>query len=115
MAYHLGRIVAERFDHECRVVALNGERPDHGRWDYPDAFPEVSLQEMELEISEADLLIANPSFWSHQFGLRLPGRKLMYVQGFGRLLELDGSSTATCVRRVSCATSCGPCLRSRRP
>ncbi len=90
IAYHLGRIVAERFDHECRVVALDGEGPDHGRWDYPDAFPVVSLEEMEIEITESDLLIASPSFSKHQFGLRLPGRKLMYVQGFGRLLELDG-------------------------
>jgi glycosyltransferase involved in cell wall biosynthesis len=44
---------------------------------------------MESAITPDDLLIANPSFSENEFGLRLPGRKLMYVQGFGRPV-LDG-------------------------
>lgn len=90
MAYHLGRIVAERFDHDCRVVVLKDESPDHGRWQYPRLFETVSRAHMEAEIGDGDLLIANPSFSRNRFGLRLPGRKLMYVQGFGRFPELDG-------------------------
>jgi hypothetical protein len=90
MAYHLGRIVAQRFDHRCRVVILKDETPDHGRWPYPEPFEAISREEMEAEITDEDVLIANPSFSRNQFGLRLPGRKLMYVQGFGRFPELDG-------------------------
>jgi glycosyltransferase involved in cell wall biosynthesis len=90
MAYHLGRIVAERFGHECRMVTLKDESPAHGLWEYPVEFEAVSRAHMEAEIGETDLLIANPSFSRNRFGLRLPGRKLMYVQGFGRFPELDG-------------------------
>ena len=89
IAYHLGRIVAKRFSYRCRVVSLRGEDAGHGRWDFPDVYESVSAAEMESSITDADLLIANPSFSQNEFGLRLPGRKLMYVQGFGRPV-LDG-------------------------
>lgn len=89
MAYHLGRIVAERFDRRCRVVTLKGESAGHGRWQYPEVYEAVSREEMESAITDDDLLIANPSFSANQFGVRLRGRKLMYVQGFGRPV-IDG-------------------------
>jgi hypothetical protein len=44
---------------------------------------------MESLISDRDVLIANPSFSNQLFGFRLPGRKLMYVQGFNTFSLLD--------------------------
>jgi glycosyltransferase involved in cell wall biosynthesis len=89
VAYHLARLVAERFGHRCRVVSLRGEDGSHGLWTYPEHYEAVSVAEMESAISAEDLLIANPSFSQNELGLRVPGRKLMYVQGFGRPV-LDG-------------------------
>ena len=44
---------------------------------------------MEHEIADDDILIANPSFSNYFFGPRLPGRKLMYIQGFNTFALLD--------------------------
>jgi glycosyltransferase involved in cell wall biosynthesis len=44
---------------------------------------------MESEIGASDILVANPSFSSHQFGPRLRGFKLCYVQGFSTFGLLD--------------------------
>jgi len=90
MTYHVGRVVAERLGRRCRVVTVKGEAHDHGRWPYPEVYPVITRRQMEAEIANEDLLITNPSFSRNQFGLRLPGRKLMYVQGFGSLPEIDG-------------------------
>jgi glycosyltransferase involved in cell wall biosynthesis len=90
MSYAVGRVAAERFfEGRCRVVSLDGETADHGRWDYPEVFEAVERGEMEAGIGPSDLVIANPSFSRNDFGLRLPARKLMYVQGFGKAV-LDG-------------------------
>ena len=51
--------------------------------------PLVPLAQMEKEITRDDLLIVNPSFSSHQFGWRLPGFKISYVQGFSTYALLD--------------------------
>jgi len=89
MAYHVGCILERDFGIPAIAVTVADEAPDHGIHPYDLAMPRVSLAQMEAQIGEADILIANPSFSSHQFGLRLPGFKLCYVQGFSTYALLD--------------------------
>jgi len=89
MAYHLGRILEEEFGFHAVAVATASETADHGIHDYALRMPLVPLAQMEKEITRNDLLIVNPSFSSHQFGWRLPGFKISYVQGFSTFALLD--------------------------
>jgi len=89
MAWHVGRILQRDFGIPAVAVGIAGESPDHGIHAYDLAMPLVPLAQMESDIGRDDILIANPSFSSHQFGLRLPGFKLSYVQGFNTFALLD--------------------------
>ena len=89
MAYHVGRILERDFGIPAIAVTVGEERRDHGIHAYDLPMPQMPLAQMESEIGAADILIANPSFSSHQFGLRLPGFKLCYVQGFSTYALLD--------------------------
>jgi hypothetical protein len=89
MAYHVGRILERDFGIPAIAVTVGNEAPSNGIHAYDLAMPQVSLAQMEAQIGEADILIANPSFSSHQFGLRLPGFKLCYVQGFSTYALID--------------------------
>jgi glycosyltransferase involved in cell wall biosynthesis len=89
MAYHLGRILQRDFGIPAIAVRVGDETPDHGVHNYDLPMPMVSLEQMEREITAADIFIANPSFSSHLFGWRLPGFKLCYVQGFSTYALLD--------------------------
>ena len=51
--------------------------------------PTLSVAEMEAQITPRDLLVVNPSFSPHQFGWRLPGTKISYVQDFKTFALLD--------------------------
>jgi len=82
MAYHLGLILHLDFGLEVTVVVLGNERPENGIFDYDVNFPTINVADMEQRIVNDDVLLANPSFSNYYFGPRLPGRKLMYVQGF---------------------------------
>lgn len=87
MAYHIAKILAETFGFDG--VAVGSAMPDHGIMAYDPVFPLVSIEQLNKEITACDVLIANPSFSRHHFGLNLPGRKLMYVQGFNTFSLLD--------------------------
>jgi hypothetical protein len=89
MAYHLGRILEEQFGFRAVAVAVGHETADHGIHRYALRMPLVSLAQMEGEIGHDDVLLVNPSFSSHQFGWRLPGFKISYVQGFNTFALLD--------------------------
>ena len=89
MAYHLGRILEEEFGFHAIAAATGSETADNGIHDYALRMPLVPLAQMEQEITRDDLLIVNPSFSSHQFGWRLPGFKICYVQGFSTYALLD--------------------------
>ncbi len=89
MAYHLGRILEEEFGFHAVAVATGGETAEHGIHDYALRMPLVALAQMEQEITRDHVLIVNPSFSSHQFGWRLPGFKISYVQGFSTYALLD--------------------------
>ena len=89
MAYHLGRILERDFGIPAVAVRMGTETADHGIHDYDLRMPLVTREAMEREITASDILIVNPSFSSHQFGWRLPGFKISYVQDFKTFALLD--------------------------
>ncbi|MEQ9506371.1 MAG: glycosyltransferase [Hyphomonas sp.] len=89
MAYHLGHILQTSFGFSPFAVQVKNETWDHGKHVYPSTFPLVSIAQMESMIRSEDVLIANPSFSPHMFGLRLPGKKICYAQGFSTFTTLD--------------------------
>jgi glycosyltransferase involved in cell wall biosynthesis len=89
MAYHIGRILQRDFGIHAIAVRMADESADHGIQIYDPPLPQVSLAEMERTISADDILVVNPSFSPHQFGWRLPGFKLSYVQDFKTFALLD--------------------------
>lgn len=89
MAYHLARMLQVDFGWHAIAVEIAGERREDSVQEYDVVFPTATVEEMEKAITEDDILIANPSFSSRWFGPRLPGRKLMYIQGFNTFKVLD--------------------------
>ncbi len=89
MAYHLGRILHLDFGFETLAVRVGEESSDNGIHRYEPRFSSVTIPEMEAQIGADDVLVCNPSFSSYMFGLRLPGLKISYVQGFNTFNLLD--------------------------
>ena len=89
MAYHLGRILERDFGIPAIAVTLGGEHADNGVHDYDLRMPALTVAEMERQIAAHDLLLVNPSFSPYQFGWRLPGFKISYVQDFKTYALLD--------------------------
>jgi hypothetical protein len=86
MAYHVGRILQQRFGFEAIAV---GTPPRAGLFSYPLALPCIDEATFQGQVAETDLLVCNPSFSVQQFGLRLPCRKLCYVQNIRTFAVLD--------------------------
>lgn len=86
MAYHIGRILNEYFGLEVLVV---GNRPEKMMFLYPIDFPAIPQDVFEATVTPDDLLICNPSFSAQAFGLRLPCKKLSYVQNVRTFRVLD--------------------------
>lgn len=86
MAYHIGGILKQRFGLEVMAV---GTSPAAGMFRYPVDMPVIDEETMVGTASADDLLICNPSFSDRMFGLRLPCRKLSYVQGVRTFRTLD--------------------------
>jgi glycosyltransferase involved in cell wall biosynthesis len=89
MAYHIGRILERDFGIRAIAVTLGAEGFDDGVHAYDLRMPAMTVADMEAQITPRDLLIVNPSFSPHQFGWRLPGTKLSYVQDFKTFALLD--------------------------
>lgn len=89
MAYQLGHILHRHFGYQPFAVRVGNEAWDDTKHVYDEKFPLVSIRDMEERIGSADILVVNPSFSSHMFGLRLPGLKICYVQGFSTFSLLD--------------------------
>lgn len=87
MAYHLGRILHLHFGYDFYDVEVIAPGPSIFTYDIP--IIGVTLPVMEQSITPDDVLIANPSFSSHLFGLRLMGKKIMYIQDFKTFTILD--------------------------
>lgn len=88
MAYRLGRIIHRHFGYA--LVNASVTRHERIVFDYDIPPQTVTLEEMDGAIGDDDILIANPSFSNLLFGLRLPGRKIMYAQGFNTYGAIDG-------------------------
>lgn len=86
MAYHIGGILQQHFGLEAVAV---GSAAEPGMFRYPVAMPVIDEATMVATASAQDLLICNPSFSDRMFGLRLPCRKLSYVQGVRTFQLLD--------------------------
>src|ERR1700761_102609 len=89
MAYHIGRILERDFGIRAIAVTLGSEGFDDGIHAYDLRMPAMTVAELEVQITPRDLIVVNPSFSSHQFGWRLPGTKLSYVQDFKTFALLD--------------------------
>ena len=87
MAYHLGRILQLHFGYALHDIAIYPVEKQLFRYDTPAV--SVSIPQMESMIGPDDLMVVNPSFSQFLFGLRLPGRKISYVQDFRTFLLLD--------------------------
>jgi glycosyltransferase involved in cell wall biosynthesis len=89
MAYHLAKILHLRFGLAVIIVTLNDETLDPEFSDYDPRFPAMSLDRFEQEVGPNDILICNPSFSDHHFGIRLDCLKIMYVQDFATYRFID--------------------------
>ena len=89
MAYHIGHILQREFGIPAYAVTLGSEGHDDGIHAYDLRMPTLSVAEMEACVTPRDLLVVNPSFSPHQFGWRLPGTKISYVQDFKTFALLD--------------------------
>ncbi|GAC1658899.1 MAG: hypothetical protein NVS4B13_02620 [Candidatus Elarobacter sp.] len=95
MAYHVARIF--QLDFGFTAVAVMDPVRNNIRADvfgYDSEFPQMSIEEMERSITDRDVLHANAGHSRFVFGPRLPGRKIMYVQGFTTARPLDCSFDA---------------------
>ncbi|MCE2926652.1 MAG: glycosyltransferase [Rickettsiales bacterium] len=88
MLYRLGLIVAQRFGFALVDVAV--QRAGSSPFSYDKSMRSCSLQELDQAIDDDDLLISAPAFSNFLFGARLPGRKIMYAQGFNTHGAMDG-------------------------
>ena len=89
MAYHLGRILEKDFGIKAIAVAVGNENSEHGVHAYDLRMPIVSRDEMERQITDDDILLVNAGFSRFQFGWRIPGFKVGYIQGFAQFNLLD--------------------------
>jgi glycosyltransferase involved in cell wall biosynthesis len=87
MAYHIALLAHLEFGFE--VVNVECPEPNHGIFVYPILFPTVTLEHVMEAAADEDILIVNPSYSQHWFGLRCRGRKVMYIQGFSTFQLLD--------------------------
>jgi len=87
MAYHLGRILQETLAYEA--VAIGTPREQAAMFNYAVHMPCISPEEMCEQATPDDVLLCNPSFSEALYGLRLPCRKISYVQNVRTFRTLD--------------------------
>ncbi|RST76312.1 glycosyltransferase [Siminovitchia acidinfaciens] len=91
--FQLGRICHKKFGSPLFMVRnLRKKRSlneTHPRFDYSFEFPEVHLDKMKEMVKPDDLFICNPTHSTKWFGLELPMKKLMYMQGINTYPVLD--------------------------
>jgi glycosyltransferase involved in cell wall biosynthesis len=91
--YHIGLICHKNFGsplfmvHNLKRNRKVGEK--HKRFNYIFEFPEINLEKMKQIIKPDDLFICNPAHSTKWFGLNLPSKKLMYIQGMNTFPVLD--------------------------
>jgi hypothetical protein len=92
MAYHVARILHIDFGYEVRVATADAtgypRHSDNG-FSYDPVFPCVPLESCQELVRDEDVFLCNPSFSALNLGIKVRGRKLMYVQGFTTYNLLD--------------------------
>ena len=87
MAYHIGRILSRYFGYE--LFDIETIAPGQPLFTYDTPITTVSMDEAQRMMTADDLIIMSPFYSEYLLGMRLPGRKIMYVQGFRKLLVMD--------------------------
>lgn len=91
--YQIGRICNKKFGSPVFIVRnfKQKRKPGkvHSRFNYEIEFPEIPLEKMKKMIKPNDLFICNPAHSTKWFGLNLPCKKLMYIQGMNTYPVLD--------------------------
>jgi hypothetical protein len=88
MAYRLGRFIAMTY--KMNLVNVEPKPGERGLFEYDASMQTISLPELDRMIGDEDVLVSMPAFSSYLFGARLPGRKIMYAQGFNTHGIIDG-------------------------
>src|SRR4051812_25007649 len=89
MAYHVGLLLQQQFGYDL-IGAETQEHPPSDQFTYEVKPKLMPLAKVEREMTADDLLVVNPAFSPLMLGLRLPGRKICYVQDFRTFQILDG-------------------------
>src|SRR4051812_19400294 len=87
IAYHLGRLLTRHFGYEFFDISIYPVEKQLFRYD--TSVQTVSVTQMEHMVGSDDVMIVNPSFSRFLFGMRLTGRKIMYIQDFRTFLLPD--------------------------
>lgn len=94
LSYQLGLVCHKKFgsplyivEHKKRLNQMKQRR--HPIFDYPIEFPTVTIGEMKKIMHPNDLFICNSAFSTKWFGLNLPMKSLMYIQGMNTYPVLD--------------------------
>lgn len=88
----IGKICHKKFGSPLFMVRNRREPRKgkfHPRFKYPLDYPEIHISEMKKRIKPDDLFICNPTHSTKWFGLNLPSKKLMYIQGMNTYPVLD--------------------------
>jgi hypothetical protein len=88
MLYRLGQLMARHFGY--RPVNVQVQRDTPSPFSYEPTMETISLQQLDDQITDQDVLLCAPAFSGFLFGARLPGLKIMYAQGFNTYGVLDG-------------------------
>lgn len=91
MSYHLALIINKYFNYECIIIKNHKDELFQNNIIYhPIRFHAITFEALEDVMTASDYLISNPKN-SHRFlGLKLAGKKLMYVQAYSTFSVLDG-------------------------
>lgn len=91
MAYHIGRILHQRFGFEPWAVNVGKELDKDLMFPYPERYPSIELNDIKSQAASSDFLVVNPSFSRMLLGFRVAGVKVCYVQHFNTYAVLDGA------------------------
>lgn len=94
LSYQIGCICHHQFGSPLIIVEHKKKREQlkdgrHPIFDYPIEYPTVTLGEMKKMMHSNDLFICNAAYSKKWFGLELPMKKLMYIQGMNTYSALD--------------------------
>lgn len=83
--YHVGWVLFRHFGFDCVVVQNSSETP----FEYPEPFRQISLDDYFRTVADNDITVTTAGASSLELSRKVPGLKLMYVQGC-LFANLDG-------------------------